>query len=256
MGRSWEQAHWGWWDGGQGGWRDGRQAGVTHAVRGKRREGSRNKKKEKKKRNSAKFYPVTIIRKNPFGSAQDKTKKEDKKSPRCKIYIYKPGRYICIRIRGRRRRRREIRDEEEQATASHTDTLRRGEGTGFNLCFLVDTTPHLTPVHTHAHTHADTHRQSVPPLSAPVPVLSRTGCVAQLISAEGLAIGASWQGLHRQSGGGECVCVWGGEWEWEGGGTRGEEGRPNTGGEEGGGGDGRPDVLSCTHTHTHTQMCT
>ena len=103
-------------------------------------------------------------------------------------------------------------DEEEQATGSHTDTLHRGEGTGFNLCFLVDTTPHLTRTHTHIQTHTHTHTtESVPPLSAPVPVLSRTGCVAQLISAEGLANGARWQGLHRQSGG-RCVrvCVWGG----------------------------------------------
>lgn len=68
-------------------------------------------------------------------------------------------------------------DEEEQATGSHTDTLRRGEGTGFNLCFLVDTTPHLT--HTHANTHADrymrthAHRVSRPylPLSLSCPVL-------------------------------------------------------------------------------------
>lgn len=58
-------------------------------------------------------------------------------------------------------------DEEEQATGSHTDTLRRGEGTGFNLCFLVDTTPHLTRTFTH------THRASRPylPLSLSCPVL-------------------------------------------------------------------------------------
>lgn len=68
-------------------------------------------------------------------------------------------------------------DEEEQATGSHTDTLRRGEGTGFNLCFLVDTTPHLTHArkhtcrHIHAHTH--TYRVSRPylPLSLSCPVL-------------------------------------------------------------------------------------
>ncbi len=107
---------------------------------------------------------------------------------------------------------------------------------------------HHPPPHTHAHTHSDTHNhthtQSVPPLSAPVPVLSRTGCVAQLISAEGLANGASWQGLHRQSGGG----VWGG---WgDGAGGRGVRRVVLIQGGWGGG-DGRP----CLVLHTYTQMC-
>lgn len=51
--------------------------------------------KKKKKRNSAKFYPVTTNRKNPFGSAQDKTKKEDKKAQDVKYtYISQVGIYV------------------------------------------------------------------------------------------------------------------------------------------------------------------
>lgn len=69
--------------------------------------------------------------------------------------------------------------------------------------------PQLIYTQTHIQPHTHIYRASRPPSS---PSLSRTGCTAQLISAEGLANRASWQGLHRQSGGG----VWTGEW-WGGG---------------------------------------
>lgn len=48
----------------------GRQAGVTHAVRGKRR---------KKKKNSAKFCPVTTIRKIHLDLLKTKPKRKTKK---------------------------------------------------------------------------------------------------------------------------------------------------------------------------------
>lgn len=72
MERAGEQAHRG-WDGGQGaGGTGGRQAGVTHAVKGNRREGSR-------KKNSVKFYPVTSIRKIHLDMVKTKPKRKTKK---------------------------------------------------------------------------------------------------------------------------------------------------------------------------------
>lgn len=117
---------------------------------------------------------------------------------------------------------------------------------------------HHPPSHIHPYTHTNTHLSNVPPLSAPVPILSRTGCMVQLISAQGLANRASWQGLHRQSGG--RFALGGGV----GGVAEGWQGRSKTGGWEecgGWGGWGSSLVLSYTHTpaykhtlvHSHTR---
>lgn len=176
----------------------GRQ--VSRMQSGERGERLAGKKKQK----------TPPLEKNP-GSAQDETKKTKKAQDVKYTYIHQVGIYICIRIQGRTRRRTEVRDGRTRGTGNwlthrHTAPRRR-----HRLQFMLSGRhhPHLT----RTHTHMQTHTQSIPPLSAPVPVLSRTGCVAQLISAEGLANRASWQGLHRQSGGGVCT----GWWEWEGG---------------------------------------
>lgn len=68
----------------------GRQAGVTHAVRGKGKEGSREKKKLSlilPQSPPLKKIHLNLLRQNQKGR---------QKSPRCKIYIYTPGRYIYV----------------------------------------------------------------------------------------------------------------------------------------------------------------
>lgn len=77
-----------WWDAGMGGRQVSRmQSGKT----GERVEGRR-------KKGLILILPKSPFKeKNPCGSAQDKTKnRKTKKSPRCKIYIYTPGRYIYV----------------------------------------------------------------------------------------------------------------------------------------------------------------
>jgi hypothetical protein len=70
------------------------------------KEGREGWGKKRRKKDSDKFSPVT-----PTGAKKKKSKAQDtkkgeengvgEKSPKCKIYIYKPGRYICIRIQGK-----------------------------------------------------------------------------------------------------------------------------------------------------------
>lgn len=85
-----------WWDAGMG----GRQ--VSRMQSGENRRGSEEGRKEGKKTH-LNSTQVTIFKrkKNPSGSARDKTnsrKRKKKKSPRCRIYIYTPE--WCIYVSG------------------------------------------------------------------------------------------------------------------------------------------------------------